>query len=676
MRTFHTVDRRPSRERQAALWAAAPLLQITPPGVEEAATPLDVVTYIPLWVPWALGLGGALLLILAALILVMRKRIRQQTAELTAKNRQLENEIEERRRVEDALREGHMRLGILNRVLMRLAHSPNLSRGNWLAALQEITQSAADTLEIERVSIWLYDERHTRIECLDLYERSKRSHTSGAVLLSRDYPAYFTALSYDRTLAAHDARTDPRTREFNESYLEPLGITSMLDAPIRKSGRMIGVVCHEHIGQPRRWTPEEEYFAGSLADFIALAMESGERREAEYELRQSEERNRAVIENALDAVITADETGIITGWNAQAEATFGCPREEAIGRSIHSLIVPPEYREACEQGFRHVLITGERRGLISRTEITALTRNGNPFPAELSVSSARVGDSMVFSAFIRDITERKHATEVREKLLALSHELNLARTIQSSILPRAFPQRADLELYAQMIPAQEVAGDFYDFFELDPHRIGMVIGDVSGKGVPAAIFMAMCRTIVRASALSGASAAECLRHANRLLCAESHSGYFVTLFYGILNTQDGAVEYCSAGHLSPYLLDPSGKATLLPKAESLVLGVAERAEYRCGTLRLSPGESLLLYTDGVTEAMDTARSLYREERLESFLARAPDAGMAELVAGIVKDVQEFSTGAPQHDDITVLACRYRGPTQSGAALEHAEAGTA
>jgi GAF domain-containing protein len=170
--------------------------------------------------------------------------------------------------------------------LMRLARSPHLGDGRLDAALREITETASEVLGVERSSVWTYNADQTAIRCLELFVRKTKTHESGVELPGATYPAYFRALRDERTIAANDAHTDARTKEFSAGYLAPLGIGAMLDAPIRVGGRMIGVICNEHVGPARPWTADEEQFAASLADFIALAMESDRRRETEAQLRE------------------------------------------------------------------------------------------------------------------------------------------------------------------------------------------------------------------------------------------------------------------------------------------------------------------------------------------------------------------------------------------------------
>ena len=178
-------------------------------------------------------------------------------------------------------------------MLVRLAKSEAAASGELDAALREIAEAAAETLQVERASIWLFDEARTRIDCVELYENGPHRHSRGAILAAADFPAYFRGLEEERAIVAHDAHRNPTTREFSASYLSPLGIGAMLDAPIRVHGRMAGVVCHEHVGGARRWSPEEQGFAASIADLAAFALEAvesaAERRRVEQELRQAKE---------------------------------------------------------------------------------------------------------------------------------------------------------------------------------------------------------------------------------------------------------------------------------------------------------------------------------------------------------------------------------------------------
>jgi sigma-B regulation protein RsbU (phosphoserine phosphatase) len=263
-------------------------------------------------------------------------------------------------------------------------------------------------------------------------------------------------------------------------------------------------------------------------------------------------------------------------------------------------------------------------------------------------------------AAIRIEQARLVEVEQAEKLHA--KELEHAALIQRSILPAIFPpfpDRKDFELHAAMAPAREVGGDFFDFFFLDTDRLGFVVGDVSGKGVPAALFMAVTRTLLRATAQHIASPAECLTYVNNTLIEQNVSRMFVTLFYGVLDMRSGEIQFANAGHNPPYLLSPQGVRALRDRSGPM-LGVIEGVAYAARTCRIEPGESIVLYTDGVTEATDPDRNFFEEHRLERFLAGGPGDAVERLVAGLVTAAQSFSGGLPQADDITVLALRYFG----------------
>lgn len=262
------------------------------------------------------------------------------------------------------------------------------------------------------------------------------------------------------------------------------------------------------------------------------------------------------------------------------------------------------------------------------------------------------------------VAETRQALAARESLLAIRQELSVAARIQQSILPRVFPpfpDRKEFELHAAMIPAKEVGGDLFDFFLLDENHLGLVVGDVSGKGVPAALFMAVSRTLLRAVALQQRSPGECLEYVNSMLAAQNPSHMFVTLFYAILDTRTGELTYALGGHNPPYVFSREGKVRPLPSSRSgMIVGLLDEARYQTDTHQIAPGECLLVYTDGVTEAMDKTEGFFGEERLEALLAQNATECAKEVVSQVMMAVEEFAAGVAQSDDITVLAMRYSG----------------
>jgi sigma-B regulation protein RsbU (phosphoserine phosphatase) len=259
--------------------------------------------------------------------------------------------------------------------------------------------------------------------------------------------------------------------------------------------------------------------------------------------------------------------------------------------------------------------------------------------------------------------EQTRLAEIEQAEKVHAKELEHAALIQRSMLPGEwppFPNRKDFALHAAMIPAREVGGDLFDFFLLDDQHLAFSIGDVSGKGVPAALFMAMTRTLLRANSLHRSEPGECFTYMNTMLADGNVTGMFVTLFYGVLNTTTGEVVFANGGHNAPYLVSPDGTLQPLPQKSGPMLGVLEGHQYRTHTTRIQPGECLALYTDGVTEAVNKNGEFFGEERLERFLALNATGQAQALVVGLHKTVADFANGVPQADDITVLALRYLG----------------
>jgi sigma-B regulation protein RsbU (phosphoserine phosphatase) len=265
------------------------------------------------------------------------------------------------------------------------------------------------------------------------------------------------------------------------------------------------------------------------------------------------------------------------------------------------------------------------------------------------------------------LEELNDALREQEALAALRQELEIARRMQMSILPRGFARRAEVDVASLILPAREVGGDFYDWFMLDEHRLGVVIADVSGKGVPAAFFMAIARTLLKVSARFLASPAQTLARANQLLAADNDEMMFVTLFYGVLDLRSGRLAYASGGHNPPALRRAGGGVALLPAPGGMALGVEPQARFGDGELALAPGDVLFLYTDGVTEARDPRDALFGEDALLGALAALPPDAPAEAYPPhVAAAVDAFAQDAPQADDITCVALRFNGPPSAAA----------
>ena len=253
----------------------------------------------------------------------------------------------------------------------------------------------------------------------------------------------------------------------------------------------------------------------------------------------------------------------------------------------------------------------------------------------------------------------------------MQEELNVGRDIQRSMLPRvfpAFPDRKELELYAVLEPALEVGGDLYDFFLLDDHRLCFVIGDVSGNGVPAALFMAMTKIMVKTRAASDPSPASIVTHVNDALSAENDSCMFVTLYLGILNLRDGTLLTTNAGHNPPLLKRRNGQFEWLTAQDGPLVGPMPGIAFKESLIQLGPGDEIFLYTDGVTEADNVRRELFGKDRLKTVLDQSRAVSVIDRIGEVMNAVRGFAGSAPQADDITILGIRYLGIVPSDVAV--------
>ena len=269
--------------------------------------------------------------------------------------------------------------------------------------------------------------------------------------------------------------------------------------------------------------------------------------------------------------------------------------------------------------------------------------------------------SVTIEKAIEQIQYIKTMQQEHNQLESIKGDLAVAREIQQAILPRIFPpfpeNSGELDIAASMNAAKDVGGDFYDFFRIDDDKIGFVIADVSGKGVPAAIFMAVSRTLIRATGIRGVTPSECITYSNDLLAKESANNMFVTVFYGIYNIKTGEVTYTNAGHNPPYLMKADGTIEQLPLSKDIVVGALDDFQFSEETLQLEHGDTLLLYTDGVTEAINVNDEEYGEKRLEETLKDVTQQNCQQIINTVKANVKTFAGEAEQSDDITLLAIK-------------------
>ena len=286
----------------------------------------------------------------------------------------------------------------------------------------------------------------------------------------------------------------------------------------------------------------------------------------------------------------------------------------------------------------------------------------------------RTGDEVENLSFVMADMERdlgdyiENLTEVTAEKERISTELDLARRIQKHMLPNIFPpfpERNDFDIYATMNPAKEVGGDFYDYYLLDKDHVALVIADVSGKGIPAALFMMIAKILVQNYAMTSSSPSEVLRLLNEQICRQNQEEMFVTVWLGVLDLKTGILTASNAGHEYPIFKNPDGDFELLKDKHGFVIGGLEESQYTDYTVEIKPGTKIFLYTDGVPEATNDADEFFGTERLLQTLKKAKNLTPREVLTEVDRAVKEFVGRGPQFDDLTMLCLEYSGPENGG-----------
>ncbi len=389
--------------------------------------------------------------------------------ELLQRNAQLRRDVDVRARKEREQRDRAERLRLQNVALVELAKSHKLTEGDLIAAVHAITEMSARYLDVARASVWLFNSHRTAIRCIDFYDLYNHTHTHGLELSAVDFPNYFHALEKHRTIAADNARTHPDTGEFTEAYLLPHGITSMLDASIRRGGMPLGVLCHEHVGPERDWSLEEEAFAASLADMISLAMEGADRRKAEVELAGSLALLQATFESVADGILAVDHEKRVVSYNQRFVEMWGIPEEILHHRDCNLVIDFTLERVKDADGFLASIKEVQSDPDIDSADVVEL-KDGRVFervsrPQRISgASSGRVWS-------FRDVTERRRAQEelLRAKRLEAAGQLagQIAHDFNNLLTPLvAYP-----DLMRRLFPVSEQTERILREMELSAQQI-------------------------------------------------------------------------------------------------------------------------------------------------------------------------------------------------------------
>jgi len=305
------------------------------------------------------------------------------------------------------------------------------------------------------------------------------------------------------------------------------------------------------------------------------------------------------------------------------------------------------------------------------TDVSQLALGNLDTPIEINSKDELGQLAEAFNKMTSDLKKSiEEKTKERAEKERIGAELNVAASIQASMLPcifPPFPDRKEFDLYASMLPAKEVGGDFYDFYFIDKNNLAVVVADVSGKGVPAALFMVITKTLIKNCSFCK-SPKNVLESVNKKLCENNEADMFVTAFMGIYNISSGRFLYVNAGHNPPFVKKQGG-FEILETQPGFVMGWMESAEYKEMEITVGPDDIIYLYTDGVTEAMNTGKELFGEQRLIAALNTGKDCSPKELLSAVKREVDKFAAGAQQADDITMLAIRVNDPGGSVKKIE-------
>ena len=410
---------------------------------------------------------------------------------------------------------------------------------------------------------------------------------------------------------------------------------------------------------------------GNVVAAIETIRDITDRKRAEQEIVRSRRSLADIIDFLPDATFAIDREGTVITWNREMEKLTGIPAASMIGRGDHEYSLP-FYRDRrpmlanlvfipdaeLESLYTHV----QREGNVLVVDTFIPGQEGRPgrfFWAKASPLYDPEGTVTGAIESIRDITERR---EMEGRLARSNAELQIAADIQMSFMPKVLPRIAGFDIAARAIMAKEVGGDFFDVipFEivaLDKGTLGLLIADVSGKGVPAALFMALSRIVVRVNALWHPDPAQAIYDANNIIAGDAKSGMFVTLFFGRLREKDRTLTYVNAGHNPPVVFrSKTGVLEELP-ATGIILGAFENQDYFSRSLVIEPDDVVVMYTDGVTEAIDARDEPFGVPRLNAIIrenARLPAQGILDR---ILSDLHEFTGDTPQFDDITLLVIK-------------------
>ncbi len=506
--------------------------------------------------------------------------------------------------------------------------------------LQLIIEAARELTDSENSSILLVDQKSG-----DLYFEATtvaRKEKLQRVIVPMDKSIAGWVVQHNEAVVIEDV--EKNDRHFKQADTEIAYITrNMIAVPLSVKGRVIGVLNALNKTGGQSFAEDDVNVLTILAAQAAVAIENAR---LYQDTLQMKEFNEGLVQSMAEGIAVTDAEGHITLVNPAAATLLGYAPEELVGQRW-TAIIPSDYLPIVEAANQSRV-----RGESDKYELELMHKDGRRIPVLVSGSPRFDADTGHFAgtmAVFTDITQVLAHQKVEQ-------ELALAWQIQASFLPDVLPDVPGWQLTATLEPARETSGDFYDLIPLANGRLGIVIADVAGKGMGAALYMAVSRTLIHIYAVEYDTQPElAFGAANGRILTDTHADLFVTVFYGILDPVAGTLTYCNAGHNPPYLLSArNGDAVQTLVRTGIPLGIFDDMTWEQRTVHLAPGDMLVLYTDGVTEAQNAQETFFGKERLLEVVRTNLGQPAQNVQNALLAEVHEFVGDAPQFDDITLM----------------------